>query len=59
MTAAPDPASAESAPWLSPWPAASLEPVPNCPVCGSGERQVMHRELVDDSFRIAAGHRTL
>lgn len=60
MTAGPDPtASAESAPWLSPWPAASLERVPHCLVCGSGERQVMHRELVDDSFRIAAGHWTL
>jgi 2-polyprenyl-3-methyl-5-hydroxy-6-metoxy-1,4-benzoquinol methylase len=60
MTTAPDPtASAEATPWLSPWPAASLEPVPHCPVCGSGERQVMHGELVDDSFRIAAGHWTL
>lgn len=58
MTATQD-TPEDTAPWLSPWPPASLEHVPLCPVCTACERQVMYRELIDDSFRVAAGYWTL
>jgi 2-polyprenyl-3-methyl-5-hydroxy-6-metoxy-1,4-benzoquinol methylase len=37
------------------WPSASLEAVPNCPVCGSASRIELHRDLADDTFFTAPG----
>jgi 2-polyprenyl-3-methyl-5-hydroxy-6-metoxy-1,4-benzoquinol methylase len=42
-------------PWEQPWPQEELEAVPHCPVCGSGEREVVHAGLVDNVFRVARG----
>lgn len=38
-----------------PWPAAHLEPVPNCPVCGSDKRRLRHEGLCDATFFTANG----
>lgn len=37
------------------WPAEGLESVPDCPVCGSIERSLLHAELEDRAFRVAPG----
>ena len=41
------------------WPAAQLERVASCPVCGSGERRVLYENLTDAVFRCADGTWTL
>ena len=38
------------------WPPDGLESVPNCPVCRSSRRQLVHTELHDGIFRCAPGH---
>lgn len=43
-------------PWLSPWPADGLEPVPRCPVCDDARREPLYPDLVDRVFRVAPGH---
>lgn len=40
---------------IEPWPADGLEPVPQCPVCGGKERELLHRGLTDRVFRCAPG----
>jgi SAM-dependent methyltransferase len=40
---------------LGEWPPEKLESVPNCPVCGSAERALLHGELTDRVFRVAPG----
>ena len=47
------------APWNTPWPTDELESVPACPVCGSAERTVLHKELIDNVFFVAQGKWTL
>lgn len=37
------------------WPADGLENVPNCPVCGSGQRQLAYAGLTDQVFHCAPG----
>ena len=32
------------------WPIDGLEPVPNCPACGAGERKLIHESLSDRLF---------
>jgi glycosyltransferase involved in cell wall biosynthesis/2-polyprenyl-3-methyl-5-hydroxy-6-metoxy-1,4-benzoquinol methylase len=41
------------------WPAAGLEPVPACPVCGASARSVLHRDLRDRVSFVAPGTWTL
>jgi len=41
------------------WPADGLESVPNCPVCGSGERELLYEGLTDRVFFCAPGEWTL
>jgi SAM-dependent methyltransferase len=41
------------------WPAAGLEPVESCPVCGDERRSVLHTGLTDRAFRAAPGTWTL
>lgn len=43
-------------PWQVPWPADELEHVSRCPVCESTERQLLHDNLVDNVFFVAAGY---
>lgn len=38
-----------------PWPASDLEAVPQCPVCGGAERNLLHRGLTDRVFAVADG----
>ncbi len=40
---------------LPEWPADGLEPVPNCPVCGSANRELLHEGLADRIFFCAPG----
>ena len=40
---------------VPPWPSEELESVPACPVCGSGDRELLHSELTDRVFHIADG----
>lgn len=47
------------APWNTPWPTDELESVSTCPVCGSAERTVLHKELIDNVFFVAQGKWTL
>lgn len=42
-------------PWLSPWPATELCPVEACPVCGSADRTLLHKDLIDNIFYCAPG----
>lgn len=42
-------------PWQIPWPSDELEYVPRCPVCESTDRQLLHDNLVDNVFFVAAG----
>ncbi|MDH5184910.1 MAG: methyltransferase domain-containing protein, partial [Gammaproteobacteria bacterium] len=39
----------------SEWPADGLEAVPNCPVCGTNKRKVLHEGLTDRVFFCAPG----
>ncbi len=39
----------------SEWPVKGLEAVPNCPVCGSDKREVLHEGLTDRVFFCAPG----
>jgi SAM-dependent methyltransferase len=41
------------------WPAEGLEAVTACPVCGGGDREVLHSGLRDRAFRAAPGSWTL
>lgn len=54
MTDDPQP-SPRSTPWQQPWPANELEHVHACPVCDSTSRELLHKELVDNVFFVAAG----
>jgi len=42
-------------PWMNPWPVDGLETVELCPVCGGGDRAILHSALVDNAFRAAEG----
>jgi 2-polyprenyl-3-methyl-5-hydroxy-6-metoxy-1,4-benzoquinol methylase len=42
-------------PWQIPWPSDELEHVSQCPVCESADRQLLHDNLVDNVFFVAAG----
>ncbi|MEP6898544.1 MAG: class I SAM-dependent methyltransferase [Rhodanobacter sp.] len=42
-------------PWQMPWRADELEPVPECPVCAGTARELLHEDLVDNVFFVAAG----
>lgn len=42
-----------------PWPEEGLESVPRCPVCGGGDRKLLHAGLTDRVFRVAPGEWTL
>lgn len=42
-------------PWLEPWPAADLEPVSACPICGAQARSSWLDGLVDNTFRTSPG----
>ncbi len=44
---------------LAEWPAEGLESVPDCPVCGSHERALLHDDLTDRVFGVAPGKWTL
>jgi len=44
---------------LSDWPTDGLESVPNCPVCGSAQREVLYSDLTDRVFNVAPGKWTL
>jgi len=37
------------------WPAHGLESIPNCPVCGAGNRELLHEGLTDRVFFCAPG----
>ncbi len=41
------------------WPSDGLEPVPQCPVCGSAERDTLYADLVDTTFFCAPGQWTM
>jgi hypothetical protein len=41
------------------WPANGLEVVDRCPVCGEGEREILHQGLRDQVFYCAPGEWTL
>ncbi|MHB8938524.1 MAG: hypothetical protein ACYC39_09425 [Thiobacillus sp.] len=41
-------------PWTKPWPAAGLDLVAQCPVCGKSERGILHPELIDNVFGFQA-----
>jgi 2-polyprenyl-3-methyl-5-hydroxy-6-metoxy-1,4-benzoquinol methylase len=47
--------SRDATPWETPWPSNELEHVPECPVCGSGMREILHENLVDNVFFTAPG----
>jgi 2-polyprenyl-3-methyl-5-hydroxy-6-metoxy-1,4-benzoquinol methylase len=51
--------SSTGTPWNTPWPTGELESVPACPVCGSAERTVLRKELIDNVFFVAPGKWTL
>ena len=42
-----------------PWPADGLESVPDCPVCGSSSRTLLHENLSDRIFFVAPGQWTM
>ena len=44
---------------VAPWPEDDLEGVPNCPVCGGCDRELLHQDLTDRVFRVAPGVWTL
>ena len=45
----------EGVPWLEPWPTDQLEVLGQCPVCGSNSREILHADLVDNTFFCAPG----
>lgn len=45
----------QATPWQIPWPSGELERVSQCPVCESSTRQLLHDNLVDNVFFVAAG----
>ena len=49
ITIAPD------TPWTRPWPEEGLERLGRCPVCGGGERELLHEALKDAVFFCAPG----
>jgi 2-polyprenyl-3-methyl-5-hydroxy-6-metoxy-1,4-benzoquinol methylase len=44
---------------LGPWPIDGLQAVPRCPLCGSAERELVHKDLTDVVFFCAPGEWTL
>lgn len=38
-----------------PWPAGGLEHVPQCPICGTKDRSILHEGLWDNAFFVAPG----
>lgn len=44
---------------LGPWPIDGLQPVPRCPLCGSPERNLVHKDMTDLVFFCAPGEWTL
>lgn len=42
-------------PWEKSWPSEGLERVGHCPVCTATRREVLHEDLVDNSFFCAPG----
>lgn len=46
-------------PWTQPWPEEGLEHLGRCPVCGSGERELLHEALKDEVFFCAPGYWTM
>lgn len=42
-----------------PWPSDGLEAVPNCPVCGNTQRELLYNDLTDRVFGVAPGIWTL
>lgn len=42
-------------PRMNTWPVDGLETVELCPVCGGGDRAILHSDLVDNTFRAAEG----
>ncbi len=44
---------------LTDWPTDGLESVPNCPVCGSDQRELLYSDLTDRVFNVAPGKWTL
>lgn len=45
----------EGAPWLTPWPTDQLEALGQCPICGNSSREILHADLVDNTFFCAPG----
>lgn len=45
--------------WTKLWPAAGLESVAHCPVCGESDREILYPDLVDNVFRAAPGRWSL
>ena len=45
----------EGAPWLEPWPTDQLEALRKCPICGNSSREILHADLVDNTFFCAPG----
>ncbi len=52
-------AAPDATPWQAAWPAGELERVPTCPVCHGATRELLHEDLIDNSFFVAPGHWTL
>lgn len=46
--------SKHAEPWLIPWPSDGLQRVDLCPVCYASERGVLHDNLIDNVFFVAA-----
>jgi 2-polyprenyl-3-methyl-5-hydroxy-6-metoxy-1,4-benzoquinol methylase len=44
---------------LGPWPIDGLQPVPQCPLCGSPERELVHKDMTDLVFFCAPGEWSL
>jgi 2-polyprenyl-3-methyl-5-hydroxy-6-metoxy-1,4-benzoquinol methylase len=44
---------------LGPWPIDGLQPVSQCPLCGSSERELVHKDMTDLVFFCAPGQWTL
>jgi len=44
---------------VEPWPADGLESVPVCPLCGSADREILHKGMTDRVFYCAPGEWSL
>ena len=44
---------------LGPWPIDGLQSVPTCPLCGSAERELVHKDMTDLLYFCAPGEWTL